>query len=198
MNLFSIVILGYLQVKTKICVGISVSSGRKRQSIKRNLKVGVNHSPASNGWSISSKRLVLFSAITLFCLLSPLPAPTFRLLIFSAVGVSCLLASPLSCLTFSLSSPPFSRFACLPRRETRCTRTHWWLTLTISVLVCVTLLSHFLPFCSKVAAYLSRTEILVLVGWAVAAIASSSSLSSGWLVWTFVTPVATVAGVILR
>lgn len=181
--------------------------GTKRQYMKTNLKVSVNHLPASNDWSISRKGFVLFSAITfVYCqsLLSLLPALSFCLLIFSSDGVSCLFASPLSySLTFSLSSLLFSRFACLPQRETWCTQTDWWITLTIIRVYGggKAMLSHFLLFCSKWAgvAYLPRTEILVVRRWGVAAIASFIVISFRLInAKVCVTFVAIVGNIILR
>lgn len=161
-------------------MGISescVRSGTKRQYMKTNQKVRVNHLPASNDWNISRKRFVLFSAITFIYSQSAVSSPCsdFCLLIFSSDGVSCLLASPLSCsLTFSLSSFPFSRFAL---------GAHRLIGGSLWQSSCLwggkTMLSHFLLFCSKLAgvAYLSRTEILVVRRWGVAAITSFTVIS---------------------
>lgn len=143
----------------------------------------MNHLPASNDWSISRKGLVLFSAITFVVrchrLPSRLPAPSSCLLIFFSDGVSFLLASPLSCsLTFSLSPhwPISLRGRCGAHRD-------WLVAHSGTHRVYGSgkaTLSHFLLFCWKWAAgvsYLSRTEILLVRRWGVAAITSFTIIS---------------------
>lgn len=124
------------------------------------------------------------------------PCSDFLAVDLSPDGVSCLFASPISCsLTFSLSSLHFSRFVCFPQRETRCTHNHHVYGGGKAML------SHFLLFCSKLTevAYLSRTEILVVRRWGVAATASFSVISFRLIVcWKCVTFVAIVGNMILR
>lgn len=149
-------------------------SGTKRQYMKMNHRVRVNHLPASNDWSISRKGFVLFFAITfvssLFSLLQLWPVD---LLLWW-----CFLSFCLPSFLFPHFLPLLSSFLQirLPPSE------DWLADRSDNHRVCGSgkaVLSHFLLFCSKWAggAYLSRTEILVVRRRGVAAIASFTVIS---------------------
>lgn len=112
---------------------LHLNSANKKKFEKRG---GLKNSPVSKERSISSKILVLFSAmflslqseekktdwysVGLYCLYSS--SASSCLLIFPSERVSCLSASPLSCsLTFSLSHPsptfPVRTFVSFRRRH---------------------------------------------------------------------------------
>lgn len=165
-----------------------------KRPAKREGKLEKN-SPASKDRSISRKRFVSFSAMTLrrrratdtqFSLSLTL---FFSLLFFFCCSLtvslcfSRLSASPLSCsLTFPLSCP-LAHFLCQYVWAQR----HAALAANSGGPSCLwkrkTTLSHFLPCCLKLAtgvAYLSRTEILE-VGRRGVAVITSSPIISVWL-----------------
>lgn len=101
--------------------------GTKRQYMKTNLKVSVNHLPASNDWSISRKGFVLFSAITFVYCQSALSSPCSVFLPVDLFLWWCFLSFCLPSFLFPHFLPLLSPFLqiCLPPSEGDMVHTDW-------------------------------------------------------------------------